>query len=1078
MFTDIVSRLTVTNNIIRDNGNEQDSHGISLEVGTNSYIAADVQSNTFGGNVLSDFNTDSFVTAGNPENSFNFSGIGSYDFVYLDDTAQLDLRFNGNDGDQIDVDAIGALYTNNDPGKQNPGNGLNGNRTGPAYTRGFSATNRRADLFRIDNAQALNEPNNDFNQFGIQQDIRFGETGFTTNGYIEVSASDPLFPRFGFLQLRTLSVSNAVVNPEGDAGTQQALFTVFLSQPSDQTVTVDYLTADGTARSATDYTTATGSLTFAPGETIKTVTVDVLGDLDFEGVEHFQLRLRNAVGAILVRDEGSGVIIDDDPRPTVSISDAGSIIEGDSGTTLVPFTVSLTAASHEVITVNYATYDVTTQSGQDYVPMLETLTFLPGQTSIDVFVEVIGELSNEIDEEFNVNLSEAKNADIFDGSGIAIILNDDPVPTFTVENLTLNPTISADPQEVELTVRLSAASGKTVTVDYASAAGSLEDESGAGDFQSVAGTLIFAAGETEKTITVSMAGTTVDDFGEKFFMNFSTPTNALLPDNQSEATVSGDTVEVLGTANSDTIEFGAGTANHSINLNGVQYTLDAATFQKFLIDGCSGADEIRVTGTTENETAQMQGRISSFSGTQFFVDVINSERTLFFSGGGNDEATIIDTSLDDRFTGKPQYVILSNADSLNFAKGFSKVTAISENGGDDLATFFDSTGDDTFVGKTNYAFLKGNGFNNITRGFLRVVATAKLGGIDRASLYDSNGDDVFEASPETASMKGSGVHLVTKGFETTKGFSTRGGFDVAKFSDSAEDDTFIARPDYAVLKNPNYYILASRFEQVTATSSSGGFDQASLYDSDGDDTFVGKANYALLKGDGFNNQTIGFSRVIASATTGGIDRASLYDSDGDDIFNASPESASMKGSGTHLIANNFEIMKGYSLRGGFDVANFTDSVGDDTFIARPDYSVLKGANFFIFASQFDQVLAVSGNGGDDQATFYDSAGNDTFLWKPEYSFLKGNGFLNFARGFAQVTAIANQGGIDNASFRNLRSIDTFFGRNQIASVRSSGRDDRISGFDIVSARPETGQLPHVDVSNLDYIFQQLGVWAP
>ncbi|MDA1211031.1 MAG: hypothetical protein O2955_00855, partial [Planctomycetota bacterium] len=93
MFTDIVARLTVTNNLIRDNGNRVDSHGVFINVGTNSYVAADVQSNVFGGNVLSDFHTDSFVSAGNPNTSVNNSGAGTFDIVTLDDSAQLDLRF-------------------------------------------------------------------------------------------------------------------------------------------------------------------------------------------------------------------------------------------------------------------------------------------------------------------------------------------------------------------------------------------------------------------------------------------------------------------------------------------------------------------------------------------------------------------------------------------------------------------------------------------------------------------------------------------------------------------------------------------------------------------------------------------------------------------------------------------------------------------------------------------------------------------------------------------------------------------------------------------------------------------------
>src|SRR5437867_2050791 len=73
-------------------------------------------------------------------------------------------------------------------------------------------------------------------------------------------------PRFELLESRslpsTLSINNAFVT-EGNSGTTDAIFTVFLSQATTQTVTVDFLTADGTARSPSDYQAQSGTLTFA-----------------------------------------------------------------------------------------------------------------------------------------------------------------------------------------------------------------------------------------------------------------------------------------------------------------------------------------------------------------------------------------------------------------------------------------------------------------------------------------------------------------------------------------------------------------------------------------------------------------------------------------------------------------------------------------------------------------------------------------------------------------------------------------------------------------------------------------------
>jgi hypothetical protein len=99
---------------------------------------------------------------------------------------------------------------------------------------------------------------------------------------------------------------------EGDGGTKQFNFTVALSVPSTGTVTVKYGTADGTATAGSDYQSATGTLTFAPGETQKAVTVVVTGDTVAEGDETFRVNLSSPVNAVLGTSQGLGTIQNDD----------------------------------------------------------------------------------------------------------------------------------------------------------------------------------------------------------------------------------------------------------------------------------------------------------------------------------------------------------------------------------------------------------------------------------------------------------------------------------------------------------------------------------------------------------------------------------------------------------------------------------------------------------------------------------------------------------------------------------------------------------------------------------------------
>ena len=128
-----------------------------------------------------------------------------------------------------------------------------------------------------------------------------------------------------------------------------------------------------------------------------------------------------------------GTITNDDTQPTISINDV-SVTEGNAGTTSAGFTVSLSNASSQTITVNYATADNTATAGSDYVAASGTLTFTPGQTSQPLSVTVNGDLLNEADVTFNVNLSAATNATIADNQGVGTIVDDDAPILATEQN--------------------------------------------------------------------------------------------------------------------------------------------------------------------------------------------------------------------------------------------------------------------------------------------------------------------------------------------------------------------------------------------------------------------------------------------------------------------------------------------------------------------------------------------------------------------------------------------------------------------------------------------------------------------
>ena len=213
---------------------------------------------------------------------------------------------------------------------------------------------------------------------------------------------------------------------EGNGGTTNAVFTVSLSPASTNTVTVHYASADGTATAGSDYTALSGTLTFASGETSKTITAAVIGDTINEPNETFVVNLSNPSNATVADGQGRATILNDDPAPpSLAIGDV-TVNEGDSGVTSAIFTVTLSAASTQTVTVNFASADGSAKAAtRDYSAVSGTLTFAPNVTTQTIVVSIIGDKRKEKDETFFVNLSGPSNATIADGQGRGTIINDD-----------------------------------------------------------------------------------------------------------------------------------------------------------------------------------------------------------------------------------------------------------------------------------------------------------------------------------------------------------------------------------------------------------------------------------------------------------------------------------------------------------------------------------------------------------------------------------------------------------------------------------------------------------------------------
>ena len=504
-------------------------------------------------------------------------------------------------------------------------------------------------------------------------------------------------------------------------------FTVTLSKAATAEVTVDYATADGTgpgaAEAGLDYVGAAGTLTFAAGETERTIAVELLDDTDTEGVETLTLGLSNASGATLVDASAAGTIDDDETLRHLSVADA-QVTEAEDAA--LAFTVTLSKASARDVTVDYATADDTTAvaatAGADYTAASGTLTFAAGETEKAITVDVLDDADAEGAETLTLTLSNPVGATLVDASAAGTIDDDEgkvrtdtgevltaefadapqshggetftfrlafseDIPGLswrtlreeslqasggTVRNVsrvesgsnvawtvTVEPDGSADvtialpattdcdaagaictedrrplsaaveatvpnappqlsaadaqAQEAEgatlaFTVTLSQASVSEVTVDWASA----DDTATAGvDYTAASGTLAFAAGETEKTVTVDVLDDAVGEEAETLTLTLSNPSGATLERASATGTIEDDeALRHLSVADARAEEAEDATLAFTVTLSEASTT--EVTVEYATADGTAtaGADYTATSGTLTFEAGETSKTVS------------------------------------------------------------------------------------------------------------------------------------------------------------------------------------------------------------------------------------------------------------------------------------------------------------------------------------------------------------------------------------------------------------------------------------------------------------------------------------
>src|SRR5262245_34825404 len=237
-------------------------------------------------------------------------------------------------------------------------------------------------------------------------------------------------------------------------GAGVVVLTVKLSAASTSTVTVQYATADGTAKAPSDYVSASDTLIFAPGVTEKQITITIVNDTVAEPTESFSVVLSNPQNAGLGAISTATVtIIDDDgPPPTVQFASASYSVAENAGTAVIA--VTLSAAAPTTVTVNYQTSDGPAPdgatAGSDYDASSGVLTFAVGETSKTFAIPIINDTAPEPNETISLQLSGPTGATLGTPSTATLTITDDdaPPPVVPVTVIATGATFSPDPTPI------------------------------------------------------------------------------------------------------------------------------------------------------------------------------------------------------------------------------------------------------------------------------------------------------------------------------------------------------------------------------------------------------------------------------------------------------------------------------------------------------------------------------------------------------------------------------------------------------------------------------------------------------
>jgi len=359
--------------------------------------------------------------------------------------------------------------------------------------------------------------------------------------------------------------SSSITFLESNSGMTNATFTVALSNPSYQTITVKYATANGTAIAGSDYNSRSGILTFAPGQTTQSFNISLLGDTNIEPLETFFVNFTNPTNATLGSTSITGFIKNDDTQGSINyniFAKTSSVIEGAfPKTTPISFVITRDnfLGTTSSVAYNFSTstaaqnfdFNVVGVTGTNVTSSSGRITFATGASLATLTLNIIGDSTFETDEPLIVTLTrpDTPSTTITNANATTIVLNDEPLPSVKVNALNLVEGNSGTTM-ANFVVYLNYTSPQVITVDFTTAEGTAK----AGiDYTETSGTITFSPKQNYRTIAVPVLGDTLYENNETFTFNLSNPTNSTIGTSIASATITNDDLTLVGTSGADTL---------------------------------------------------------------------------------------------------------------------------------------------------------------------------------------------------------------------------------------------------------------------------------------------------------------------------------------------------------------------------------------------------------------------------------------------------------------------------------------------------------------------------------------------